>query len=360
MQSGGAVDWVNDAGLQLLRSLSTALPRCHHTDSSALRCHWISLRPADSAARPPIRCMLRLRCQQLLARSALAPCTQPCLYAAASSAAATAVAATPHGGRALTAASQRRRSLHTAAVRRSSTGDGGSSSQLPHAANDATAATTATATAAVPPPHPPDTPPPPAKGRLRDLARRAGSAGISVGRGAWAAMRAPQQFVRKRPLATLLLALALALGAGWAIRRRTARQRERAALLAQQQAAMLSGQPAPAVVPEAVAKESHTVGAFVRPRWATSPPLKDLAALLNAMPQLAQQLRVGQQHQPLQCETTLSAFSSNNALTPVMTPAEAMEKLRVLLLDGQSRWLMAEDLWWWSFHPITADSSLTC
>jgi len=305
--------------------------------------------------------MLRLRCQQLLARSALTPCAQPCLYAAASSAAATAVAATPHGGRTLTAASQRHRSLHTAAVRRSSTADGGSSSQLPHAANDATAATTATATAAVPPPHPPDTPPPPAKGqRLRDLARRAGSAGISAGRGAWAAVRAPQQFVRKRPLATLLLALALALGAGWAIRRRAARQRERAALLAQQQAAMLSGQPAPAVVPEAVAKESHTVGAFVRPRWATSSPLKDLAARLNAMPQLAQQLRVGQQHQPLQCETTLSAFSSNNALTPVMTPAESMEKLRVLLLDGQSQWPMAGDLLRRAFHAITADSSLTC
>ncbi len=127
-------------------------------------------------------------------------------------------------------------------------------------------------------------------------------------------------------------------GVGWGLWRRSRLKHERE-LLKAQQAAMLAGLPLPHTPDQFADKAApKTVAAFVLPKWAErgGAALKDLASLLNAMPQIAQQIREGTQDRPLQCETSLSRLSSNNALTPVMTPAAAMERLRVLLEDGKT------------------------
>jgi hypothetical protein len=170
----------------------------------------------------------------------------------------------------------------------------------------------------------------------RRIGRVALRAAVWTGKASWTAAGAGFRIARRRPLHALLFLSVLGLGVSVALwrRERLAREKE---VLQQQQAAMLSGAPLPPVPEAAIQKASRTVAAFVWPPWAEKggAELRELASLLNGMPQMAQQIREGGHDQPLHCEDSLGSFSSENALTPRMTPAQAMERLRLLLQDGQ-------------------------
>ena len=184
----------------------------------------------------------------------------------------------------------------------------------------------ASASSDPPPPLPPPPPPPHDSrwSRFRSL----------LSRGSRRVVHGSAHFARSRPFASLLLAAAVAVASALWLYRRQEKQRERELLLAAQHAAMLAGRPVPRAPESDDFEDLKPVPAFVWPQWAVeggTPAHMELAGILNAMPHLSQQLRERRERQRIECVASLSAFSSKNALTPSITPADALDRLCVLL-----------------------------